>query len=100
LPGSIEHFLQRSGPKNPKYSSGFRRIRIGPLDDAGVARLLGLLPEGVRGLADARRAEIAALSAGHPRAVQALCRRLFDAAEERAPEAALSALIHDRRSYE
>lgn len=100
LPGSIEQFLQRSGPKNPKYGSGFRRIQIGPLDDAGLSHLLGLLPERARSLADAHRGQIAALSAGHPRAVQALCRRLFDAAEERAPEGALVSLIHDRRAYE
>lgn len=97
---SIKDFLKSIGVENAKYRQGWRQIKVGRLDDAGLDHLLSLLPERSSRLARAEREGIGRLSGHHPRAIQGLCSRLFDADASKLPDGALLGLIADKQCYE
>ncbi|XXX73570.1 TIR domain-containing protein [Sorangium sp. So ce134] len=99
LPCSIDEFLAARGLDNPKHKAGWLAIQVEPLSDAGVDRLLSLLPQPAQKVARAHRSEIIHLSSRHPRAVQCVCYELFEAARAGLPAEALLSRLRDKRHY-
>jgi nucleoside phosphorylase len=97
---SIKDFVKEVAPPNPKYREGWKRIRIGALESAGIDHLVALLPPRARAVAAAQTGILARLSAGHPIAVQRLCSALFEAEERGAGAPEMIAILGLSRSYE
>lgn len=99
LPCSINEFLAARGLDNPKHQDGWLAIQVEPLSDAGVDKLLSLLPLAAQRVARAHRSEIIRISNRHPRAVQCICYELFEAAQAGRPPEELAARLGDKRHY-
>ncbi|MCA9690136.1 MAG: metallophosphoesterase [Myxococcales bacterium] len=98
-PGDIASVVAGWQLNDPKLMTGWHPIQIGPLDDAGIDRLLGLLPARAAAVARTQRSVIAGRSAGWPIRIQRLCSRLFTDAARGADEAALLARVASEESY-
>ncbi|WP_437480107.1 TIR domain-containing protein [Sorangium sp. So ce1014] len=99
LPCSIHEFLAARGLHNPKHRDGWLAIQVEPLSDAGIDRLLSLLPHPAHKVARAHRSEIIRMSNRHPRAIQCICYELFEAARAGLPAEVLLARLGDKRHY-
>ncbi len=99
LSETISTFLNNQGMTNPKYSRDWCSIHVTSLDLQGVDTLLRLLPETAYCLVSQYQDMIMKRSLGHPRSVQCLCAKLFNATLDGQSEDQLSRMIENEANY-
>ncbi len=98
-PLAIRTLLKNSGSEDAKFLDACHSVALGPLNDDETAKLLSLLSPRAERIAMAHRATITRFSQGHPRSIQRLCHRMFDAEAEGKNDDFLRALVHDGALY-